>query len=132
MYCPSETPAGTLILIVDSPCSRPSPLQVGHFSFMIWPVPPQYVQAAILTNWPNMERDTCRSSPVPLHCGHVDFPEPERAPLPLQVPHVFLFLFFFFSSPPSAISSSVSFKRMRRSEPGSPVERGPRRDCVPP
>src|SRR5512135_1628294 len=113
--------------MVDSPCTLPSPKQVVHGSLIMRPSPSQLGHVEILTNWPNMERDTCRISPAPLHWGHVVLLDPLRAPVPLQTSQRFCFRTFIFFSTPVAISSSERVSLTRRSDPGEPSCRGPRR-----
>jgi len=76
----------------------------------------------MLTNWPNTDRETCRTSPVPLQTGQVTLELDERAPVPLQVSHRLHFFIFSRFSTPVAISSRVSFRRIFRSEPGVALE----------
>src|SRR3989339_1873846 len=106
--------------MVVSPGSRPSPWQVEQGSRTTRPSPPHVGHVVILTNCPNIERETCRSSPVPSHCGHAELPVPVFAPDPLQASHFFCFFTLIFFSTPVAISSSVSASLTFRSAPGVP------------
>ena len=88
---------------------------------MTFPSPPQFWHVAMLTNWPNTERDTWRISPDPLHTVQAVILPVERAPVPPQTSHRFHFFIFSFFSIPEAISSSGSFSRILRSDPAEPA-----------
>src|SRR5689334_5771808 len=118
--------------MVVSPWSRPSPPHAVQRSLMIFPSPLQFEQVLMFTNWPKTERETCRTSPDPPHTVQVMREAVDRAPLPPHVSHVFHRFTLSFFSTPVAISSSVSGRRIFRSEPGVPDCPRPRARDLPP
>src|SRR5438046_5332131 len=73
----------------------PSPWHVGH--------------GVTVTNWPKNDRCARRTSPAPLHVGHVCDLEPGSAPLPSHRSHCSRSFIENFLSTPVATSSSLSW-----------------------
>src|ERR1700761_9270901 len=82
---PSLTPAGTLILIVSSPRTTPSPWQTVHFEVITEPSPLQVGQVLVVCIWPSMVLVTRRTAPEPPQVLHVWNDDLSLAPLPSQV-----------------------------------------------
>src|SRR6202012_6269946 len=104
---PSLTPAGTLILIVSSPRTTPSPWQTVHFEVITEPSPLQVGQVLVVCIWPSMVLVTRRTAPWPPQVLQVWKLDLSLAPVPSHVLQTICLFTFIFFSVPLAISSTV-------------------------
>ena len=81
-------PGGMVTRSVRLRSVRPSPRHTGHGFSTILPAPRQRPHIVTLTIWPSIVERTWRTSPVPLHWGHVTGLEPGSAPVPAHVSQV--------------------------------------------
>src|SRR5512133_2633969 len=100
---------------------RPSPRPRAHDFVTRLPEPLHDGHEATLTNCPNIDRLTCRTSPAPPHCEQSRMSADDSAPRPAHAGHVTMCRIEIVFSTPVAISSSVSGRRIFRSLP----------DCLP-
>ena len=82
MVCPLSMPAGTLTTMRVFLRTRPEPLQSGHGSLMILPVPRQAEQGRVDVNEPRIVFCCVRTWPVPPQAVQRTGSVPGRAPLP--------------------------------------------------
>src|SRR6201999_2925570 len=122
--------AGTLILIVSSPRTTPSPWQTVHFEVIVVPSPLQAGQVLVVCIWPSMVLVTLRTAPCPPQVLQVCIDERSFAPEPSQVLHTTCLFTLIFFSAPLAISSSVNLTLMRKLLPRA--TRRPPLLCLPP
>src|ERR1700761_3591585 len=85
---PSLTPAGTLMLIVSSPRTTPSPWQTLHFEVITLPSPLQVGQVLVVCIWPRIVLVTRRTAPEPPQVLQVWKDDLSFAPVPSQVLHI--------------------------------------------
>src|SRR5688572_11272070 len=129
---PSCTPAGISMLIVSSPYTRPSPLQVPHLAVIVTPSPLQVGQVVTVCICPKNVFCTLLTCPLPPQVLQVCTLPLSFAPEPLQVVQGTCFFTLIFLVTPFAISSYVSFSFTRRLLPLIPRLRPPPLRARPP
>src|SRR5690348_6176839 len=87
---------------------RPSPRHFLQGVCTMVPSPRHVGQGATVTNWPKNERCARRTSPLPLHVGHVSGFDPGSAPVPPHLSHGSSSFALIFFSTPVDTSANVS------------------------
>src|SRR5690606_35839606 len=106
-----------LMLMVSSPFTRPSPLQLGQWEVISVPSPLQVGQVVLVCICASMLFVRLLTEPAPLQVRQVLNEDLSFAPEPSQFLHTLFLLTLIFFSTPFAISSRVSLTLIRRLVP---------------